>query len=180
MTNESFRILLEALKSHSSDAGSAYTNLRNSLVRYFQIKDDVDTDEAADEVLDRVALKLSQNTEIKNLTQYSFGVASLIFLERLRAAAKNKKAQTEFYAAREKQSNDDLQDDFVYFRECFQKLSLAEKNFMKDYFPDLPFTELTPHREKLCAEKKLSINNLRIKIYRLKQRLEDCVRKKLS
>ncbi len=179
MTNESFRILLEALKSHSNDAGGAYTNLRNSLVRYFQIKGDTEADEAADEVLDRVALKLSQNTEIKNLTAYSFGVAQIIYLERLRTAAKNKKAQTEFYAARERQSDDDLQDDLIYFRECFQKLSVEEKKFMQDYFPELPFTELTSHREKLCVEKKLSINNLRIKIYRLKQRLEDCVRRKL-
>ena len=176
MTEESFKILLENLKLNSNESGAAYTDLRNSLVRYFQIKGDFDADEAADATLDRVAMKLAQNIKIENLTKYSFGVARLIFLERLRIAGKNKIAQTEFYS----DQNIGKTPDLAFFRECFNNLVGEDKEMLTEYFADLSFSELMTYREKIAVKYKTSISNLRLKVFRLKKRLEDCLKNKLT
>lgn len=175
MTEESLKILLENLSSNPDEAAKAYTDLRNSLVRYFQIKGDFDADEAADATLDRVALKLSQNTKIENVTRYGFGVARLIFLERLRTAGKNKKAHDGFYDEQKR----DGADDYSFFRECFGKLEQKEKEILSDYFADMLFADLIIYRERISAKYDISLNNLRIKVFRLRKRLDDCLKQKL-
>ncbi len=180
MNDESFKILFAALASEADESTVKYTELRNSLVRYFQIKGDADADEAADETLDRVALKLSQNAPVDNVTNYSFGAARLIFLERLRKAEKTFKAEREFYKHRTSDENAAPQDDFRFFRECFDRLNEPERRILIDYFADLPFFKLTDYREKLSREYDVSLINLRVKIYRLRVRLEDCLKNKLS
>ncbi len=180
MTDKSLNVLLESFTENQDEAGRAYTNLRNSLVRYFQIKGDFDADEAADATLDRVAAKLAQNTKVDNLTKYSFGVARLIFLERLRTAEKAGTAQTEFYAQQKSDKTDEQTDDFSIFRECFDVLIDEEKEILKNYFADLPFANLTAHREDLSLKYNVSLNNMRLKVFRLRQRLENCLKNKLS
>ena len=175
MTEESLKILLENLSSNMDEAAVGYTNLRNSLVRFFQLKGDADADEAADATLDRVALKLSQNTEIDNLTKYSFGVARLILLERLRITAKNKKAHDGFY---DKNIRDEAADYSIY-RECFGKLEQSEKEILKNYFAEMQSSALIIYREKLSVKYGISLNNLRLKVFRLRKRLDDCLKQKL-
>jgi DNA-directed RNA polymerase specialized sigma24 family protein len=175
MTEESLKILLANLSSNPNEAAAAYTNLRNSLVRFFQLKGDFDADEAADSTLDRVALKLSQSTEVTNVTSYGFGVARLIFLERLRISEKNKKAHDGFYNDQKR----DEADNYSVFRECFEKLQQKEKEILEDYFADMPSSDLMIYREKLSAKYDISLNNLRIKVFRLRRRLDDCLKQKL-
>ena len=150
------------------------------MVRYFQIKGDFDADEAADATLDRVAVKLSQNNKVEDLTKYSFGVARFIFLERLRTAEKDKIAQAEFYSQQTSGKTDEQTDDLSLFRECFDSLTDEEKEILKNYFADLPFADLTAYRENLSLKHNVSLNNMRLKVFRLRHRLENCLKDKLS
>lgn len=178
--NKSLQKLIEICASNQDGASIAYNELRNSLVRFFQIKGDFDPDEAADLTLDRAALKIPQDTSIENLTGYCFGVARFIFLERVRHAKKLNAAADEFY--RMKNSSGivrETDDEFFAFRECFEKLTSAEKLFLRDYFADLPFSELDKRRRQTCLESGITLNNLRLKVFRLRRRLEDCVKNEL-
>ena len=180
ITTESFSNLLEAFSSDKTEAGIAYAKLRDSLVRFFTLKGDFEPETAADETLDRVALKLSENGEIEDLTKYSFGVARFIFLERIKANKKEKVAVEEFYADQTAFVESEETDDFAPFRDCFEKLPDDEKNILRDYFADIPFAQVFVYRQELSEKYKISLNNLRMKIFRLRQRLENCVKKKLG
>ena len=178
ITSESFNQLLKAISSDKLEAGVAYTKLRDSLVRFFQLKGDFAPDEAADETLDRVAIKFSQNTEIDDLTKYSFGVARFIFLERLKLANKEKIAAEGFYKDKISLKTEEESDGFSPLRECFERLDNEEKNILQTYFADIPHSKLIEQREQFSVKNDISVNNLRLKIFRLRQRLENCVKAK--
>jgi DNA-directed RNA polymerase specialized sigma24 family protein len=175
---ESYSLLLKALHSGEGDA-TALLNLRESLVRFFQIKGDADAEESADESLDRVAAKLGEAVLIEDLTKYSFGVARLVFLENLRKAQKAKKVLAEYrLEGPEGQETVDDSDDFSLMRECFAELAEDERKILHRYFADRPLVELGEKRIDLAASLGISKNTLRLKIFRLRRRLEDCVREK--
>ena len=178
LTAESYSLFLEAFSSDEGEAVAALSKLRDSLVRFFQIKGDSDPDEAADKTLDRVAVKLSENVLIEDLTKYSFGVARFVFLERLRKTNTEKKAFENYRAENAHQKFDEETDDFSPFRECFESLPDADKSILKAYFIDLPYAELIENRQQLTVNLGMAMNNLRLKIFRLRRRLEDCVRGK--
>lgn len=177
LTVESLSFLLAKFSENERQAADAYTKLRDSLVRFFALKGDFEPDAAADETLDRVALKVAAKTPIEDLTKYSFGVARLVFLERLRSSQKEKKAAADFYAGRKPPLSAET-DDFRFFRECFKALPDAERDFLRKYFADLPFQKLVELRRLLNGEMGFSAGQAQVKIFRLRKRLEQCVRKK--
>jgi hypothetical protein len=179
VSNEKINELLKALSPEGEEAAIAYTKLQNSLVRFFQIKGDLDSLEAADLTLDRVALKISQETPIDDLTKYSFGVARLIFFERLRQSEKERKAADGFYADKISENIDENSDSFTHHRECFESLESEEKQLLKDYFADLPHSKQNENRSQVSVKYKISLSNLRLKVFRLRKRLEECVRNRL-
>ena len=178
ITPESFSRLLTAFSSNQMEAGIAYTKLRDSLVRFFQLKSDFAPDEAADVTLDRVTVKFSQNAEIDDLTKYSFGVARFIFLERLRIANKEKIAAEGFHKDKISPKPEAESDEILPLRECFERLGSEEKNILQTYFADIPHSKLMEQREQFCIKNNISLNNLRLKIFRLRHRLENCVKAK--
>jgi len=178
LTAESYTLLLKAFSSDEQEAALAYAKLRDSLTRFFQLKGEAAADEAADETLDRVAAKLSEDVPISDLTKYSFGVARLVFLENLRKMNKGKKAFENYRAENAHQKFDEETDDFSPFRECFESLPNEDKSILRAYFIDLPYAELIENRQKLTDKLGIAMNNLRLKIFRLRQRLEDCMRGK--
>ena len=178
LTSESLNRLLAEFSGDERQAAAAYTNLRDSLVRFFQLKGDFAPDAAADETLDRVAVKIAENTPIDNVTKYSFGVARLIFLERLRFSQKETNAVKDYYAEKNTAASDSDTDEVNFFRECFRDLPSADRNFLQSYFTDLPYQKLTELRRRLTVETSVSVEQMRVKIFRLRKRLETCVRAK--
>jgi DNA-directed RNA polymerase specialized sigma24 family protein len=176
LTSESLNLLLARFSEDERQAAVAYTDLRDSLVRFFALKGDSEPEAAADETLDRTALKVAAGTPIDNVTKYSFGVARLIFLERMRLARKEKIAAEDFYTGKEVSFIDAETDDFKFFRECFDRLPTAERTFLQSYFTDAPYEKLIETRRRLTSEAGISINQIRVKVSRLRKRLENCVR----
>jgi len=174
---ESYSLLLQALSSNEDVAASEFTKLRDSLVRFFLIKGEMEADEAADETLDRLAAKLDGPVVIENLTKYSFGIARLVFLENLRKTSKADQAVKAYAWERaDRIQPDEETDGFSRMRDCFGKLSDPDKDLLRSYFADVPRGRLDEERIQLAGSMGASLNNLRLKIFRLRRRLEDCVR----
>ena len=176
MTAESLDKLLEVLSHDRNPA--AYSELRDSLVRFFQLKGDDSPDAAADETLDRVAAKLAESITVEDIKKYTFGVARFIYLERLRREQRRRQAVKEYYAKNIERNDGEEKDGFAGLRECFNLLADEDKNLLKTYFADLPPDELTARRQRLIEKENITLNKLRLKIYRLRRRLDDCVREK--
>ncbi len=105
LTSESLAELLKAFSSNEDKAAFAYTKLRDSLVRYFQLKGISEADEAADETLDRLAEKIKQGVKIDNPSGFAFGIAKFIFLEKIRAAQTHLRAVDSFSVKTEADSD---------------------------------------------------------------------------
>ena len=175
LTSESFNLLLAKFSEDERQAAAVYTALRDSLVRFFEIKGDSEPEAAADATLDRTALKVAADTPIDDIRKYSFGIARLIFLERLRLSQKEKKAAEDFYTGKKVSLIDAETDDYKFFRECFDRLPNAERIFLQSYFTDAPYQKIIETRRRLTVEAGVSINQIRVKVSRLRKRLENCV-----
>lgn len=176
LTSESLNLLLAKFSEDERQAAVAYTTLRDSLVRFFALKGDSEPEAAADETLDRTALKVAADTPIDDIKKYIFGVARLIYLERVRHSQKEKNAAEDFYAGKQVFLMEVETDDFKFFRECFNRLPTGERIFLQTYFTDAPYEKLIETRRRLTDEAGVSINQIRVKVSRLRKRLEKCVR----
>lgn len=177
--SESFSRLLQTFSKNEADAVLSYTDLYNALVRFFRLKGDSFPNQAADITIDRISSRILQDGNIEDLRKFSFGVARLVFLERLRRNEKEKIAITEFYSQNSSYSIE-KSDSLEVFRECFDSLNVEEKHLLKQYFADMQFNELSLHREKMSKDLDISLNRLRQNIFRLRERLERCVKKKIE
>jgi len=180
LTTESFELLLSKFSPNKTEAGLAYTRLREALVRFFQLKGDSMPDKAADTTLDRVAVKLSESTEIEDITKYSFGVARFIFLERLRQVKKENLSVKSYYQETGFQPAEEQDDALFFLKECLGGLQREENLLIVNYFADLPYEKLIERRRKLAEEFEISLNQLRVKVFRLRRQLKNCVSRKLK
>lgn len=176
LTSESLKKLLAALSSDEVEAVRLYTKLRESLVRFFQIKGVADEDESADETLDRVAEKLEQGAKIEDLRNFAFGVAKYVALEAIRREQTRARSADSFYLKDSATDEFGESDAVETLRECFKGLYERERRLILKYFEDLTADELYENRRKLAESENLSLNALRNRISRLRKRLEDCMR----
>ena len=84
LTTDTFTRLLNSLDEDRERAGDKYEELRRTLIRFFEWRGAPFPEEHADEALNRVARRLGEGVEIKNIGSYCYEVARLVFLETTR------------------------------------------------------------------------------------------------
>src|SRR3954462_9254328 len=84
LTAEAFTKLLESLGKNQTEAGEQYENLRRTLIRFFEWRGAPFPEEQTDETFNRVARRLDEGLEIKNIGGYCYEVARLFCLEALK------------------------------------------------------------------------------------------------
>jgi DNA-directed RNA polymerase specialized sigma24 family protein len=88
LTSETFAKLLASLDADRDRAGEKYEDLRRTLTRFFEWRSAPFPEEHADEALNRVAKKLGEGVEVRNIGGYCYEVARLIFLEAVKGRSK--------------------------------------------------------------------------------------------
>ena len=86
LTPETFARLLLCLDADRERAGEKYEDLRRTLIRFFEWRGAPFPEEHTDEAFNRVARRLDEGIEIKNIGGYCYEVARLIFLETTKGA----------------------------------------------------------------------------------------------
>src|SRR5437588_9822249 len=81
LTADAFTKLLDRLNADREQAGEKYELLRRTLIRFFEWRGAPFPDEHTDETFNRVARKLADGLEIKNIGGYCYEVARLVCLE---------------------------------------------------------------------------------------------------
>jgi DNA-directed RNA polymerase specialized sigma24 family protein len=81
LTSEAFSKLLARLDADRERAGERYEDLRRTLIKFFEWRGTPFPEEYADETFNRVARRLDEGVEIKNLGGYCYEVARLVCLE---------------------------------------------------------------------------------------------------
>ena len=168
MTNERdiiFRELLLSLEPDSPTIDEGFKRLRLKLIKFFSWRRCEDPESLADETIVRLVKYNSGQPEKTKAHAYSivYAIARNVFLEYLRSKKKQGTLVDDFQGPFESfQSVDECR------RECLEKLSIKQRDLLESYY-------LTDEsREALAQAQGISINNLRLRIFRLKQRLKSC------
>lgn len=175
LTQDSFEGLLARLDPDRESAGQKYETLRLKLVKFFEWRGSVFPEDLADETLNRVARKIHSGAErVDDPVRYSFGVARLINLERLKEQRKEEAAVKERSLTADEQEGEVEDLRLECFRECLRKLDPASRELVASYYAEEK-RDKVGYRRELAERLAVSINTLRIRTHRIRAKLERCV-----
>ena len=189
LTRASFEQLLSCLGPDRESAASAYVALRQALFTYFAARGATDPDLLADETFDRVARRLSEGQSITtaNPANYFYGVARNVWRESL-AKAKVVTPLSDEAAARlgsPPTAQDLMLESFdagvsegrlACLEICLAQLPAEDRALIIGYYPDIGGATAR-QREALALRLGISLDSLRHRVARLRNRLGLCIRR---
>lgn len=163
--NERF---LDLLDSDPREAENKYRVLRGKLVFYFQHNASADPEDLADEVFSRV---LRRNTEevdfYSGLSAYCFGIAEHIVREQRRRPKPEELPAEIPEPGLASTLGLNRVEQQVLVRQCLQGLPENERDILLRYYQE--------DRASLAKELRTTENGLRIRVFRIKRRLEESI-----
>ncbi len=183
-TEPAFRKFLQWLDEGSDSKGERYLEMRRRLLRYFDHKHCLASDDLADETLNRVARRLEEQGTITEATpaQYCYIVAKFVFLEYLRqahpqadATEANLSSAALARASRPLPATAEAEEKrMVCLEQCIDKLMSEERDLILEYYRGEQHEKIR-RRRQLAERLALTLNALSIRACRIRIRLEGCV-----
>ena len=90
LTQDAFDQLLSAFAADRESAAQRYEIIRRKLSEFFEARGNDSPPDRVDETINRVARRIAEGEQIKDLNAYFYGVARLVWLENLRARDKER------------------------------------------------------------------------------------------
>lgn len=182
LTAEGFDQFLSLLNSDHARAGQLYEEIRTRLLKFFEWRDCPIADELTDRTFNRVIGKLQAGEGILNAQSYCVGVARMVHLEYLREAERERQLieESTFVAASpdvEEAATEALR--VAAFEECFAALLPDQRQHLLSYHTGEK-QERIGNRKALAAQLGIPANSLRIRMFRLKTILEECIARALA
>jgi DNA-directed RNA polymerase specialized sigma24 family protein len=171
-----FARLLAALHPETDSAGHAYEHLRRALIRFFESRDVHPADECTDITLERLERKLGDPTPIVDVHAFAYGIARLVMFERFRRPIAFPLHDAGDIRAPEVLGPADQREAEVRscFDECLTRLPQDSQSLVLRYYEQEGRARIEARRA-LASTLGLSDNALRIRVQRLRDRLEACV-----
>jgi len=188
LTEDAFRQFLKWLDEGVESHGEKYLQMRRRLVLYFDRKNCLAPDELADETLGRVARKLEEQGAITDLSpaHYCYIVARFVFLEYLRRDEHGHSSVEELARSGDSPEGPALSGGDVVFEakeklldileSCLDHLAPGERELILEYYRGEGRSRIESRR-RLAERLGLSVNALSIRACRIRNRVEDCVRR---
>lgn len=181
LTREIFDALLAQLDPDRERAGERYELIRCKLVRLFEWRGCAAPEDLADETINRVARRLAEGVELRSADPYGYfcGVAHLLYKEVLRRAAREHRAlegsgelllPTALPVIPEEEPGDDRLD---CLRRCLATLPADQRDLVLRYYQGGESNIRT--RKALSQELNVPMNALRIRVHRVRRKLESCL-----
>ncbi len=182
LTQTGFDKLLATLDADREQAGAKYESLRARLVKFFEWRNCEMAEELTDTVLDRVVKKIAEGEQIQNINAYSATVAQFVFKEDCRRRERlfqpiDDNPAIENLIAKDNLSEADETNDrrFNCLEKCLGELSDENRRLVTAYYDNDERTMIAT-RKRLADSADVSLNTLRIRVCRLKAKLEDCTK----
>ena len=178
LSKNDFEKLLATLDKNREQAAGKYLALREKLERFFEWRGFDNTEELTDTVFDRMVKKISAGEIVENAEAYGLAVAKFVLLE----------AQRENFKTTELEENSGktilAENDFDKLKQmrlkcldkCLHELPEEKRRLLIDYF-DTDEKTLIPKRKSIAENIGVNLNTLRIRISRLKSKVEKCMKK---
>jgi RNA polymerase sigma factor (sigma-70 family) len=180
---DSFDRFLQGLNPNREIAGEEYEHLRKVLVNFFDWRGCAFPEDLADETFNRVARRIDEGEEIRNLPDYCYGVARRLALEVLPKQSKQEDDPPEFEHLSaptedldERRSREEMYECFEY---CLNQLTPENRELVIQYYQTEKRAKID-NRIALANKLGVSLNVLRVRVYRLRASLEDCINKRMQ
>jgi len=178
---DSFRNFLLWLDEGTDSEGQNYLEMRRRLVAYFDRKNCLLPEDLADETLSRVARRLEEEGKIESETpaKYCYITARFVFMESLRGKEKQNVPLDETLiqrAAAETDENDEKEKMLDCLEDCTGKLEAQNREIILGYYVGEERTKIE-NRRAIAARLEISVNALSIRACRIRDKLENCVKK---
>jgi DNA-directed RNA polymerase specialized sigma24 family protein len=176
LTQEAFDSLLAHLDPDKERAGQEYLKLRRKVVVFFECRGCLHAEDHADETINRLAIKYTEGATIQDPHTYCFGVARMIYLEILKRREKERLMLNQVSLLQPTDEEDEAFDPRVdCFEDCLSKLSHESRNMMIGYYQGEKHARIE-NRKNLAERMGIPLNSLRIRAYRIRAGLEECIR----
>jgi RNA polymerase sigma factor (sigma-70 family) len=178
LTAPAFAKLLDHLGGDEEPAGERYENLRRTLIRFFEWRSAPFPEEHADETFNRIARKLNEGVEIRNIGGYAYEVARLVCLEALKGH-QNRRApldEIEYETARPDITDEieEKEQRLTCLDDCLSVLPAESRELITEYYSDEKRGRID--RRKVLAERLgLRRDALANRAQRLRDKLEQCI-----
>jgi DNA-directed RNA polymerase specialized sigma24 family protein len=161
--NERF---LDLLDSDPSEAERKYRVLRGKLAFFFQHNGCTDPEDLADEVFSRVLRRNTEDVDFySGLSAYCFGAAELILREH-RRRPRPEELPAEIPEPRSASTLGlNRVEQQVLVQQCLQGLPTVDRQILLRYYQE--------DRASLAKELRTTENGLRIRVFRIKRKLEE-------
>ncbi len=175
--------LLAVLDPDRERAGEAYEKLRRKLVRLFEGRCHLLPEELADETIDRVATKLLDDFEVRDVVAYALGVARYVMMEsrhvdnhapiddlrspRVPAAdpQREESRRTEKLA---------VENRLECLEKCLENLLPSQRGLVIEYYQKTR-SEKIIQRRQMAESLGIKLDALRVQAHRIRAKLEECV-----
>jgi len=178
LTQEAFDKLLHALDGDRARAGNIYQETRSNLIRFFEWRGCPFPEDHADETINRVARRILEGEDVRDVPKYFFGVARLLFLEIQKARARELNALNNLPDA-EPSSHDSDETRLDCLRQCLGGISDDQRDLIIGYYQGEKSNKIN-NRQILAERLRIPIGTLRMRALRLREQLEICVEKCLN
>jgi DNA-directed RNA polymerase specialized sigma24 family protein len=174
LTGSALQALLGRLDPDAERAGEKYEALRRRLAWFFEIRGSFQPEEHADETLNRMTRRIEAGEAIENLTAYAHGVARLVLLEALRRQERQRAGEIAF-AALSHSATPEADPRCACLEACLGPLPLQDRELVLQYYGD--DDARMDVRRALAERLGITPNVLRGRVFRIRERLVDCVRR---
>jgi RNA polymerase sigma factor (sigma-70 family) len=184
--------LLAQFDADSERAGEKYEHIRSALVKFFECRGCSLPYDLTDETINRVARKVLQGAEIypNALSGYFYGVARNVFREYLRSPESNTSAidllpaseqpyETPVQLEQNRYERVELERQLECLKTCLDNLPPETRKLIVSYYEGEERTKID-NRKRIAETLGISLSTLRIRAFRIKQKLEGCVSKCLK
>ena len=169
-----FERLLAWLDDDRERAGARYEQIRWRLITIFAARNCPVPEELADETIDRVARRVAdiEASYTGDRALYFFGVANNVHHEFLKKPAPPETPTTIDEADEREQRHHCLE-------QCLGRLPGDAREMLLRYYSQEKQAKIDLHKE-MAGEFGITINTLRLRVLRLKEKLQPCVKRCLE
>ncbi|MBV9211644.1 MAG: sigma-70 family RNA polymerase sigma factor [Acidobacteria bacterium] len=179
LTRESFDGLLAWLDPNREEAGKKYEEIRSKLVRGFASHGCADSEELADETINRVARRLPEigETYVGDRMRYFYRVAHYVHLEYLKRPSSVTMLETEQLAAHDK--TEDVESEYECLEQCLKRLTARSRELVLQYYQGERSVKIKI-RKALAERFNTTTSNLRLQAHRIRATMKKCILKCLE
>jgi DNA-directed RNA polymerase specialized sigma24 family protein len=181
LTRDGLESLLALLGPEREAAGERYEAIRRRLLIFFAARHCAPAEDFADETLDRTARRVAEGVTIQpSIESFVLGVARNVVREQWKKSGASPAAMVgdvdwSRVAARDASNALEENPDLVCLEDCLGELAPQSRSWIERFYSEEGSAKIRL-RQRLADELGIDANALRVRMHRIRAKLEACMR----